>query len=260
MVIRVLLHTYVIIATFQSSHWPHHRRIARISRLIQDGTLDITVHNRAVLPSATDVHAQIRQLQPAMIDWSNIVDYMHPRDFHRMARACSAQQAPSPPGSPDTPSPTTIHRAHSIGWVCRTYGASILDYPIETRYELYHAQFRPRLTELQRNIYQGRVLAAPCQSPMEIAEYCMGSVYAPRWTRHFMRLARVKGKGCDADGVNANGVDDVSGNDVSGNGDATTATIARSRSVVYADTDPLFMRSPSTFHFGFNYGDVPMER
>jgi hypothetical protein len=51
----------------------------------------------------TAVINKIRSLEPYTISWSNVPDYMHPADFHRLAQAISA---PS----------DTVHFMHRLVW------------------------------------------------------------------------------------------------------------------------------------------------
>lgn len=68
------------------------------------------VHLGAVLLDNREAVASIRALAPYTISWSNVPDYMHPADFHRLAQAVSA---PS----------DTVHFMHRCVCIC-TYGRS----------------------------------------------------------------------------------------------------------------------------------------
>lgn len=58
--------------------------------------------------------AHIRALNPRLIDWSNVPDYIPPATFAKIALAYSA--------------PHTTHLLHSYHWVEKTYGARTEDY------------------------------------------------------------------------------------------------------------------------------------
>ena len=62
--------------------------------------------------SREDVHRLIASLLPYSMSWSNVLDYIEPSAFHRMARACSA-----PSG--------TVHYGYSMNWPQYIYGASV---------------------------------------------------------------------------------------------------------------------------------------
>lgn len=69
----------------------------------------------AVTPSSHALHAAIKALTPRTLSWSNVPDYFHPRDFHAMARACSADA-------------DTVHHSHSMNWVMVGLGAWVHGY------------------------------------------------------------------------------------------------------------------------------------
>lgn len=67
-----------------------------------------------VEPLATTTLAAIRNLQPYTISWSNVPDYIAPAEFHKMARAVSANE-------------DTVHFMHSMNWVKDVMGAFHID-------------------------------------------------------------------------------------------------------------------------------------
>lgn len=50
----------------------------------------LQVHLGTVQLGNAGVISSIRCLQPYTISWSNVPDYMHPADFHKLAQAVSA--------------------------------------------------------------------------------------------------------------------------------------------------------------------------
>ena len=58
---------------------------------------------------------EIKQLNPALVDWSNVPDYLTVEDYFAMAKSCSGSE--------------TIHHVHFLNWLYHVYGASLLDYP-----------------------------------------------------------------------------------------------------------------------------------
>jgi hypothetical protein len=69
-----------------------------------------------VEPSHRALLAEISSLQPWAISWSNVPDYLSPKDFHAMARACSR------PGGEDT-----VHSLQSMNWPYDVVCASHID-------------------------------------------------------------------------------------------------------------------------------------
>lgn len=67
---------------------------------------DLSVHNIALL-------AEMHALNPYVVSWSNVSDYMYPADFHSMARRISG--------------PDTVHYLHSCNWTTCVYGVDVYD-------------------------------------------------------------------------------------------------------------------------------------
>ena len=51
----------------------------------------LQLRHAAVEPRAAATLAAIRSLRPYAVSWSNVPDYIAPREFHAMARACSTE-------------------------------------------------------------------------------------------------------------------------------------------------------------------------
>ena len=51
----------------------------------------LQLRHAAVEPGAASTLAAIRSLRPYTVSWSNVPDYIAPREFHAMARACSTE-------------------------------------------------------------------------------------------------------------------------------------------------------------------------
>lgn len=64
-------------------------------------------------------------MEPFLIHWSNVVDYIHPHDFHAIAKNMSG--------------PDTVHILHSCNWTSRVYGTDIYDIDKCVRLHYYSA-------------------------------------------------------------------------------------------------------------------------
>ena len=81
-------------------------------------TLCLTqVNHGAVEPTNTALLARIASLNPTSMSWSNVCDYIHPAEFHAMARACSC---------------TGVHTAHMMNYVKCVKGTCHMDYLLST--------------------------------------------------------------------------------------------------------------------------------
>ena len=86
-------------------------RITSLVRRVRDGSVEIVLRLASVALTSPDVVKEIRALRPYTIAWSNVPDYMSPKDFHALARACSAGG-------------DAIHFLNSMNWVQDVKGAS----------------------------------------------------------------------------------------------------------------------------------------
>ena len=102
---------------------------------IKAGRVQIEVHHKTISRDDSVTLAEIRAQQPALISWSNVTDYMHPRDYFTVARAISvptttiATTARDAAG--DSADGGTLHRLYSMNWCQATFGTVALDYPKE---------------------------------------------------------------------------------------------------------------------------------
>lgn len=56
---------------------------------------------------------EVKSLNPYLISWGNVIDYIHPIEFHEAAKEMSG--------------PETVHYIHSCNWLNRVFGADVLD-------------------------------------------------------------------------------------------------------------------------------------
>lgn len=86
-------------------------KIRRLMGWAQDGTVEVELHHKSVEHSVD----LISSLHPWTMSWSNLIDYMSPDSFHRIARACSSKG-------------DTIHFGYSMNWSFSVKGTHIMDY------------------------------------------------------------------------------------------------------------------------------------
>lgn len=97
-------------------------RLTLLQGMVRDGSMWLDVRQGLISPENKALLQEIKGLDPYTIDWSNLVDYTHPKVFHVMAQACSSDE--------------TIHYAHSMNWLQRVVGAMILDYQSDKRRDM----------------------------------------------------------------------------------------------------------------------------
>jgi hypothetical protein len=93
--------------------------IQKVSALIKNGSILVDVRLHAVEPSDKAVIASIAALDPYNISWNNVPDYIDPKAFHKMARACSGT--------------STVHHSYSMNWPTAVYGASVTDFLLPSK-------------------------------------------------------------------------------------------------------------------------------
>jgi hypothetical protein len=128
----------------------------------------------------------IHTLQPYTMSWSNVLDYMTPRDFHTVARACSAAEE-------------TVHYAYSMNWTNQVKGSCLLDYADATaRLRILDGSPKGMKDFLESksgpdSIYPGvcqLIHLPPVVNAMNTADFVLASKSHPVWVKAFFDPAR----------------------------------------------------------------------
>lgn len=104
-------------------------RIAALSHQMRRGAVCVQLSLATLTPEASALHAEIRALQPHTLNWSNVPDYVTPKAFHKMARACSAAE-------------DTVHVMHTMNWPLYTHGSSHIDFALRLKPTGVQSEFR----------------------------------------------------------------------------------------------------------------------
>ena len=86
-----------------------------VIKLVQEGQLVCKFHTGELSVGKAETLEEIKKLNPVLVDWSNVPDFLTVDDYFAMAKACSGTE--------------TMHHAHFLNWIFHVYGASLLDYP-----------------------------------------------------------------------------------------------------------------------------------
>lgn len=86
----------------------------KLRKHVKESQIEITLSVANISTDNKAVLAEIKRLEPALIDWSNIPDYFTIPDFFSTARQCSAEK--------------TKHSFHLMNWVRVVYGSNLVDY------------------------------------------------------------------------------------------------------------------------------------
>ena len=85
----------------------------RVKRLVcwaRNGEVEVNL----ICKRVEDAVDEISEFAPWTMSWSNVLDYVSPSEFHRLARRCSRNG-------------DTIHFGYSMNWISRVFGGSFLD-------------------------------------------------------------------------------------------------------------------------------------
>jgi hypothetical protein len=115
-------------------------------KLVQKGVIVFTPRLGKISLQNASLLAELAHLDPYFVSWSNVVDYLHPREFHSIARLLSGKDA--------------MHFFHSVNWVTTVYGTDPLDIH---KYELLPTFASGlRVTEVaRRGVFHGFVPHGP---------------------------------------------------------------------------------------------------
>ncbi|CAE7191376.1 RPAP3 [Symbiodinium sp. KB8] len=148
------------------------QRLQRLRELIQKGLIRIELLCEFVEADAP-IAKWIAQQRPWTMSWSNVLDYMAPMHFHKLARDCSIHG-------------DTIHFAYSMNWIAEVVGTCILDYTdLEQRKQIIEAAHQI-LDETSKLSPAGRLLLLPPHdSPLNSTGYLLSMAMHKQWTKYF---------------------------------------------------------------------------
>jgi hypothetical protein len=134
---------------------------------------------------------RIRKESPDSMSWSNMVDYMTPLMFHKLAAACSCAQM--------------VHFLHSMNWVMDVKGASIMHFSKPMNPFSSPAEHQKQTKQLQEACALGIKLCCrqakqqratqflreiPCDHQKNFAEIYLQSQKYARWVEGWGNEAR----------------------------------------------------------------------
>lgn len=138
-----------------------------------------------IYSSIQDVVPEVVASKPWTMSWSNVLDYMNYDEFHRLARACSANG-------------DTIHYAYSMNWSIEVSGTSIVDFAGKER-----AALRKQLIEstnqsveaVHKALGWDRYLRSPPPTnPINtVSQYGLNHLHFRTWVDYFFAKAELEG-------------------------------------------------------------------
>ncbi|CAE7212046.1 RPAP3 [Symbiodinium sp. KB8] len=153
------------------------RRLQRLRGLLQRGEVQIELHVGLLSLDNKALLSQIAELHPWTMSWSNVLDHMHLRDFHDMARACSIHG-------------DTIHYGYSMNWITGVWGTCIMDFPEEMRGELIDLSDKG-LIEAGHLSFEGLprsemlLVLPPHDTPLNYTGFVLSLSHGSKWADYF---------------------------------------------------------------------------
>eukprot|EP01135_Chromosphaera_perkinsii_P003366 Nk52_evm12s241 gene=Nk52_evmTU12s241 len=93
------------------------RRIRSLRENVQRGIFELEVEMQQIHSGS---ERYIAEFKPATVSWSNVIDYMYPNEFHKVAKGCSIEN--------EVTGISTVHYLYSMNWTIGYKGAYIIDY------------------------------------------------------------------------------------------------------------------------------------
>ncbi|CAB9497422.1 expressed unknown protein [Seminavis robusta] len=159
---------------FQTAEKVKEARVRTLMEHAQAGRVKVKLSVSLLDPDLTSpAIAEIRELNPKSISWSNILDYMTPSEFHKVAKACSE---------------TAIHSGYSMNWTRDVFGAHLIDYPTTSMEIIRDAERKSELEVKKLCKGRGRIFSVPFQhNPLNTTISLLASRCHSYWAAHFFR-------------------------------------------------------------------------
>ena len=97
--------------------------VEKFTKNVRSGTLVFTPKLGTLSVDNNDLIQEIKKLNPFLVHWSNVADYIKPPDFHKIAKEISGSD--------------TAHVLHSCNWSTRVFGTDAYDINPAVRLHFY---------------------------------------------------------------------------------------------------------------------------
>jgi hypothetical protein len=125
--------------------------------------------------------ADIAALHPFTMSWSNLPDYFGYREFHSLARACSAKG-------------DTIHFGYSMNWSNITWGVHLMDYGDASQRKMMLEMSAKAVKDLYEQQGLTTHLRTPVPTnPMNVVSWCNSMSLQNKWLQCWTAAAREAG-------------------------------------------------------------------
>jgi len=204
--------------------------VEKLAKWAANGSVTVELKCAAI----QDVIHEVAEVRPWTMSWSNILDYLDYREFHRIARACSIHG-------------DTIHYAYSMNWSTEVMGVSIVDYPGKERAEI-RAELLDSANDAVERFYMcfgwdRHLRCPPPTNPLNTSsQFCLEQLHFRAWARCFFDVARREGH------LNVANIEHSVGSPLSSTGGSTVAfTWSYDPDIRFNNMHPM-LASPGLIH------------
>jgi hypothetical protein len=146
-------------------------KIGLFANHIRMGSLIFVPKLGTISPTSTDIIEEIRLLQPHMVSWSNVIDYLQPAIFHGIARRMSG--------------PDTAHYVHSCNWTSRVFGVDVFDINEKVRLYFYLCGFM--MNSVFDAIRNKAFVRKPVNHFREVSSVVLNRKYVNKYFQYFFK-------------------------------------------------------------------------
>ena len=154
----------------------HH--FSKFRKLVVRGRVVCTLKTKFVVPDDFDFAREIKQLQPYVIDWSNLPDYFKRAPFIRFSRKCSNSE--------------TVHAMHFMNWVYSVFGSVHTDWSqnldkLEKVFMTEKDQLETVSRSLKTGLFDLYFKEDKHENLKNKVDLILSQIYHPRFEKHFFR-------------------------------------------------------------------------
>ena len=137
-------------------------------KCVHKGTLIFIPKLGTVSANNNEMIKEVKEMDPFIVSWSNIIDYIEPSSFHTIAKEISGLN--------------TIHYVHSCNWTSRVYGTDIFD--VNDKVKLFFYSLGLFTCEQSAGNYIGIAENAP-HHYRNVCSIALGRKYVDAFFRYF---------------------------------------------------------------------------
>jgi tetratricopeptide (TPR) repeat protein len=142
--------------------------IRTLKDMVASNRLQLSVKSGFVEKNNFQLLNEIQMLNAYTMTWSNVPDYLGPKDFFEISKKCSCVE--------------TIHLFWSMNWTRSTFGTNLVDYPPEKRFKILKIS---RETVALQNAFPKFMRSAKITHPLNISGYKLAANFYQDWISHF---------------------------------------------------------------------------